>query len=162
AGTKRAPPDWRADDALSLDQMGDIHRALAINLDQAGNPRAGDEFAVSRTLFDQAYQIRLRLSDDDPDNPAWAFARSHSLVRIGDHKLRPEKDPTGAGEAYDGALQLMIQVIRAEPDNVTWVRELSWDLNKVGDVLVRDNPNAGLAMYEKGLCARRYVSSRDP
>ncbi len=157
-----ARPEWLGDQALSLEQVGDIHREMGRNL-PAGDAAAAGEFATARQLFEQAYAIRQRLHKDDPGNPTWAFALSQSLVRLGDLRVSPDKDYPGAAKNYQDALALIIGLVGQQPDNVDWQRELAWDLNKVGDILCLTNDlDAGLVKYEQGLGTRRYIASRQP
>jgi hypothetical protein len=161
AETAGAHREWLRDEALSLDQLGDIHREMAKNL-KRGDPQALEKFAAARKLFDQAYEIRVRLREEDKNNAAWAFDLSQSLVRIGDLKVIPERDLAGAKADYQQALQLMIEVLSQQPDNETWQHELAWDFNKFGEtLLLSDNDLPGcLDMYAKGLCIRRYLASQ--
>ncbi len=140
----------------SLDQLGDIHRAMA--QDQGGN--AG-QFAAAQKLFDESHAMRLRQFHDDRDNPIWAFGLSQSLVRIGDQKVNPGNDRAGAKTDYRQALSLIVDVFRRDPNSNDWKREreLSWCLNKVGDILLEDKKvEEAFDMYQKGLCTRRHLA----
>jgi hypothetical protein len=158
-----APSDWRADYAASLDQLGDIHRQIAINLEQKHDPSAPAEFIASRKFLDDALGIRTELHEADPHKVEWAICVSQSLVRIGDDKLVGfKKDPAGAQADYRRALELTCDLLKHDPNNVAVVHEYSWCLNKTGDVLKRKDPVAGLVAYEQALSARRFVANCDP
>lgn len=155
-----ASTDTFAEYAESLDQLGDIHRAMAIahKSDKA-------KFALAQTHFDKSYALRSKSYQADPDNPVWAFGLCQSLIRIGDQKAYPADEHLEAKESYHKALELIIQVIRRNPesDNMKTKRELSWCLNKLGDSLVKlKNVDAALSMYHKGLCTRRHLASQYP
>ncbi len=144
----------------SLDQLGDIHRAMA--LAQRGN---AEEFAIAQKLFDEAHAMRLRQFRDDRENPIWAFGLCQSLVRIGDQKANPGKDQPGAKADYREALALIVDVFRRDPESHDWKREreLSWCLNKVGDILLEEQKvEAAFDMYQKGLCTRRHLAYAYP
>lgn len=152
-----ARPDWEWDLALSIDQVGDIERMLG-RLKDAG------------ARYDQALAIRQRLRRDNPDIVKFIHGLSLSLVRIGDLRLASYKDEgaryedavEAARANYDEALNVSIEVFRREPDEVKWQRELSWTFNKVGDIrMLLKKFSDALDVYEKGLCTRRYMSSRD-
>lgn len=152
-----------AEYAFSLDQVGDVHRLNANDPDVDPQFRV-QEFEKSRRMFDEAIEIRIRLYNEDKENHERAFQLSQSLVRIGDHKDRPEKNLAGAKADYERALELMIAAISRDPEEKEekYVRELSWAFNKIGDILVlQKDPEAAIERYEKGLCVRRYLAAKD-
>jgi tetratricopeptide (TPR) repeat protein len=153
----QSKPNWEWDLALSLDQVGDIQRMLG-QLKDAG------------ARYDQALAIRQRLRRDNTEIVQFIHGLSLSLVRVGDLKLTAYKDEgaryedalEAARANYDEASNVSIEVFRREPDDVRWQRELSWTFNKVGDIRMRLKKfSDALDAYEKGLCTRRFVSSRD-
>jgi len=162
AAVRAAKPEWKEDQALSLEQLGDIRRERASNLAKLSDAGAPAEFDAARQLFGQAHDILEGLHNEDNENPTWAFDLSQNLVRSGDLKVMPDKDYPGAKENYQNALALIVEVVKREPDNVNWQRELSWDLNKVGDILcLTGDLDGGLVRYGQGLVTRRYVASQD-
>jgi hypothetical protein len=157
-----AKPEWQADWALSLEQVGDIRRETAKGL-PASDPEAVAQFTTARQLFEQALAIRQQLHNKNSGDPLWAFLLSQILVRIADLKVNPEKDFAGAQNDYQAALALIIEVVGRDPDNVKWQRELAWDLSKVGDILcLTKDTNGGLVRYEQALVTRRYLASKNP
>jgi len=152
-----ATPEWEWDFGLSLDQVGDIERFG--NLKEA------------RTRYEQAYDIRKRLSRDHPKIRLFTHGLSLSLVRLGDLVLAESRGKPSdvvaeaiatANASYEEALSVSIDVFRREQDDVRWQRELSWTFNKVGDArMQRKVFAAALDVYDKGLCTRRYMASRD-
>lgn len=162
--------EWLADKALSFEQMGDIRREMAKQYKEPRDPHAQQEYAESRKLFDQAYEIRLQLYDKQRDNPKWAFGLSQSLVRIGDHKAWPDKKNADAKKDYLMALEKIFEVIQhdpgliqRDPDSKDLLHELGWCFRKVGDILLMENdlPNC-LDMYAKSLITRRFLASKYP
>jgi hypothetical protein len=157
-----ARPEWRADWALSLEQVGDIRREIAKGR-PADDPEAANQFSAARELFEQARTIREQLHSTQSGDPLWAFLLSQILVRIADLKVIPEKDYAGAQKDYQAALTLIIEVVGRDPVNVKWQRELAWDLSKVGDILcLTKDTNGGLVRYEQALVTRRYIASKNP
>jgi tetratricopeptide (TPR) repeat protein len=158
AALRPAERDWQWDLALSLDQVGDLKRT---------SPGTADE---ARRNYQEAYAIRRKLNAEEPDNLLWKHGLSLSLVRVGDLKLKPfndRDDVAGATADYEAALDLSIEVLKSDAANTRWERELSWDFNKVGDIHARrpDAPpaqlTAAVTSFEKSLCVRRYLVSRD-
>lgn len=155
-----APSDLFVEYAESLDQLGDIHRAMA-------QAQVGDraKFDLAQEYFDKAHKLRSQRVQEDPENLAWTFGLSQSLVRIGDQKANPRKDFAGAKANYRQALALITEVFRREPESEDWKRkrELSWCLNKMGDMLLEDKKtDAAFAMYQNGLCTRRHLATQYP
>lgn len=155
-----APPDLLVEYTESLDQLGDIHRAMAL---AQGGDRA--KFDLAQEHFDKSHAMRSKLFQETPDDTVWAFGLCQSLVRIGDQKANPAKDFAGAKAAYREALTLITEVFRREPDSpdLKRKRELSWCLNKMGDILLEDKKtDAAFAMYQNGLCTRRHLANQNP
>ena len=82
-------------------------------------------------------------------------------MRIGDVDAFPGNDDAKAEAEYDQALGVAIDILKREPDVLDWQRELSWDYNKVGDARSARDPKGALEAYERSLCARRYLVTRD-
>ena len=127
---------------LSLEQLGDIYRERASSVVKPDDPNAKADYDRARQLFNEVHDIRQNLHDNDPENPAWSFGLSQILVRMGDLKVKPDKNDKGAEEDYDSALAIITEVIRRQSDNVDYQRELSWDLNKAGDVRTLSAPRS--------------------
>lgn len=178
AAAPAAPPDWRWDETLSLDQVGDIQRAIADSDRDGKLPPAKaatqaradastktdvNAFAAAQKSYEQSYNERTELHQADGSNPLWMYGLSQSLVRLGDLALDWHHDLPAATADYRQALKVISAVVEEDANNIQWQRELSWDLMKVGDALRRSkDPQDALAIYEDQLGVRRYVLSQQP
>jgi eukaryotic-like serine/threonine-protein kinase len=164
AAGANVPQEWTADFTASLDQVGDIRRDMALRL-KAKNPGgAQKELETAYALYDQAYDIRKRLSAAQPESSDWSVGLSNSLVRMGDVKMIAGTgvDVGQAIDFYQRGLAKMLEVVRREPNSDKWLRELSWEYKKFGDILEKkaSHPEA-VKNYACSLCIRRYLLEHD-
>lgn len=162
ASRPNATPSSKLDLANSFDQVGDILREMAKDLDRAKNPDAKDRFVESRSQFDKAYAIRIALFELDSNDLDRCFALSQSLIRLGDCKAFPDKNPGEAFKDYERALGLAAQSLTLRSDDVKYQREFTWPLSKVADMLRQTDGSKCVRLFELAVDIRHLLAKHDP
>lgn len=162
ASRPNAPASAKLNHADSYDQIGDILREMARDLDKKKSPEAKDRFAESRAQFDIAYEIRNALLEAEPSNPDYCFAVSQSLIRLGDCKDWPDKTPAKAQEDYERALDLAARILQSRPDDVKYHRELTWPLGKLAFLVRSTDPKKSALLYELATDIRHLLTKHEP
>jgi tetratricopeptide (TPR) repeat protein len=138
---------------------------LAESLDLAGDlEREQRQFTKAREFYEQSVRIGSALNAKFPANVDYTVQLSKTLIRLGDLD-RFDKKFAEAKERYAEAFEktkAALRRTRSEPP-IGLQRELTWNYNKIGDVSADLKDYAGAdAAYKNGLCAREYLSSKDP
>ncbi len=152
----------KLDLANSYDQIGDVLREMARDLDRKKNPEATERFAESRAHFDRAYAIRNALLESEPANPDHCFAVSQSLIRLGDCKDLPDNNQAEAYKDYERALDLAARILQSRPEDVKYHRELTWPLSKLAFLIRKTEPKKSALLYGLATDIRQLITKYEP
>ena len=120
------------------------------------------DYDAALKVYQEALDMRRKLSDAHPANTQMLRDVSVSLTRLGDAKLK-KKDSEGALAAYQQSLALARRLALMDSGNAQAQRDVSVSLNKVGDMQLDANDReAARKTYNESLDIARHLAESDP
>ena len=92
----------------------------------------------ARRSYQDSFDIRKRLVDDNPSNTEYQHDLSVSYGNLGDVRVREGNRPEGR-KAYRHSFDILKRLLDGDPDNVEYQRDRAKSYERLGDVLVQEH-----------------------
>ena len=132
--------------------------------------KSGD-FPRAEKYYTQAFEIRVKLLESEPENPLYQHDMAASYDYLGDLHLEKaktlkseERDPelAKAITSYRKGLDISKQLVARKDATVQWSHDLAVSYYKIGEALLKsDDPKKALVEFETGIQIAKQVAAGD-